>query len=228
MSEKISSFPSVRVVRQENYVSGSLNVVLPTQVGQQKPEQRIEGSVYIDDYVPSGKEHHTCIGEFIDAWSRLEIKVAFLLTKLAECETRTGFVLFTKLGINQAVNTIYSLATLKTQDAQIKKIDVLLKRLDRLKSKRNIIVHGRWTLEFVVWSRGSEARFAMNLLREENPEDFRERGLIADIRNQNERVKHTFNLKRIEAARRDCELLRSDITKFTNIELSMNLSSRPS
>ncbi len=68
----------------------------------------------------------------------------------------------------------------------------------------------------------------MNLLREENPEDFRERGLIADIRNQNERVKHTFNLKRIEAARRDCELLILDIIKFTNIELSMTLSSQPS
>ena len=207
-------FRRIRVVRDGQHFSSSVNVVLPTQKGQQLPKREVAGNVYVDDYIPSNSEHHKVLGQFLSSWSDLEQSTMFLFTQLSECDVRTGKILFDALGIRQASHAIYSLGTAKLSELLISRLETLLNRLDRFTTKRNTLVHGEWTLEFVIWSYRGEPKFAANLLREEQPSDFREREDVSNIRNQKARVKHTFNFNRINAARRDSENLELDIQIF--------------
>lgn len=158
------------------------------------------------------------LGQFVDAWGYLENIVSFLLKVLVAPDSTPGTVsvLFENMGMKQVMSVLQSLATAKLPDEEIDELINLIERLSAMNSKRNILVHGHWVIEIIIFvTRNEYVSFRGSLLREVNPHNLRIRKLISDVRNQKERVKHTFNLKRILSSTRDAHTLSKDIAKFT-------------
>jgi hypothetical protein len=173
-------------------------------------------------------DHHTALGAFVDGWGRLEFGVSSLFTILAGTDSSTGVTIFRSMGMRQVIDTIMSLATRKLDDGMIEELDKLLDRLGKMNSKRNTIVHGYWTVEIVVWVYKSKVQIRGTLLREVSPPDYRIRNKISDLKNQKERIKYTFNIKRIEAATRDANTLLADIALFrTKVAQFLQVASAP-
>ncbi len=211
---------TVRITRGEGALSTDVKMVLGSP-GVKTPEQdRLPGNVYLEDFLPTTKDHHTELGEFVDAWSRLETTIGFLFIQMAECDVNTGRAIFAGLGMRQVIETIGSLATIKLPNEEIKELSVILERISALNSKRNKIVHGHWVLEVILLSRGGLPLFKSNLLREVDPADFRILKRIHDLRNQKDRVRYTFNAKRIRAASLDAGKIEQDIGVFTRDRLN--------
>jgi hypothetical protein len=97
----------------------------------------------------------------------------------------------------------------------------LTERLNRMNGKRNILVHGQWVLEVNVFVRKNrtEAYLMTQFLREITPTDPEDAEALGNPRNQKERVRYTFTMKRIDAAARDTDILNRDFGKFAE---SMN------
>src|SRR5262249_1985 len=90
----------------------------------------------------------------------------------------------------------------------------LLDRIGKLNTKRNILVHGQWVLEANVLVRRGEAYLSTQFLREVVPTDPEDAEKMADPRNQKQRVRYTFTLKRIDAASRDTDTVNRDMCNF--------------
>src|ERR1700728_470730 len=93
----------------------------------------------------------------------------------------------------------------------------LSRRVDRINTKRNILVHGRWLLEANVLIKRGEAHLVTQFLREVTPTDPEEAKAMGNPRNQRERVRYTFTLKRIDGVTRDANTLNRDICDFMGI-----------
>jgi hypothetical protein len=91
----------------------------------------------------------------------------------------------------------------------------LADRMARFNSKRNILVHGHWILEAVVFVRKGQAVLACQFIRETTPSDPEIAQRILKPQYQKERVKHCFTLKRIEATTRDALALVKGFADFT-------------
>jgi len=176
----------------------------------------VPGAIYGDDFLPKNADHHTALGAFVDGWGRLEFSVSYLMTVLAGTDNPSGTIIFRSMGMRQVIDTIISLATRKLNDELVDRLENLLDRLGKINAKRNIIVHGHWTVEIVIWIYKSKVQHRGTLLREIEPSDYRTKSKISDLRNQKERTKHTFNIKRIDAAIRDADILIKDIGLFLN------------
>ena len=90
-----------------------------------------------------------------------------------------------------------------------------MERLGKLNSKRNTLVHGHWVLEANVILRRGDAVLVTQFLRELTPPDPKVAKAMANPRNQKERVRWSFNLKRIEAAARETDKLRTELWHFS-------------
>jgi hypothetical protein len=100
----------------------------------------------------------------------------------------------------------------------------LTERLGRLNTKRNILVHGEWVLEANILAKQGEAFLACQFLRQVTPLDPEEDNAMANPRNQRERVRYCFTIKRIDGTTRDTDALNIDIGKFT---FAMRFKSTP-
>ena len=202
-------FNGIRIVRGKGTLSRPINIIVPDMDQINAPlQERTPNTIYIQDYVPQTDEHHTALGKFLQAWSCVETSLARLLAGLLHCNSRKAFAVFHDLGIRKCLETITSLATAELPDQSLDELSRLLDRITGINAKRNVLVHGTWVLEIVIWEWKGQIQIKGNLLREIAPTDFRLRDDIADLRNQKERVRHAFNVRRIQAATRiACEVL---------------------
>ena len=91
----------------------------------------------------------------------------------------------------------------------------LAERVGRLNSKRNVLVHGHWVFEAIVYTRKGDAILKSHFLRETSPTDPELARQIAKPINQKERVRHCFTLKRIDGTIRDTLALVTAFASFT-------------
>lgn len=169
--KRASVFPvwCVRVTNSGN-IPHDIQIVLPGTTGTPDSERQ-PNALYIEDYLPDADsiEHHTVLGEFVDSWSRLELALSVALSYLIGCDLRTAHAVFNGLGMKRVMEVMLSLATMKLGDKEILETTNLLDRLSKINRKRNVVVHGQRTVEFVVWGRGCNIMHKTQLLRETKP-----------------------------------------------------------
>lgn len=206
-----------RVAQKSGGVPFPVTLSLPVPDKPVALKDRKANTVYAEDFLPQTPDHHMVLGQFVDSWGYLENIVSHLLKVLLAPESQSGTVsaVFRNIGMKQAMNILQSLATLKLGDDEIAELVNLLERLSKINSKRNKLVHGHWSLEVIIYvTRNEDVAFKGTLLREINPADHRMVSRISDLRNQRERIDHTFNLRRIIAATRDARTLAKDIVTY--------------
>jgi hypothetical protein len=211
------AFPGVPIIRV-GYMAPRLpypvNVQLPPIQGQgAQATPRITGP-QLDIVVPQDTTRHEKLGLFMEAWSSLESSLDFVLERLTGIDLSDAILILPKLGTKNALDLLEGLALRKLIHDDARGLINLLERVGKLNTKRNILVHGRWVLEANVLLRRGEAYLATQFLREVIPTDPEDAKKMADPRNQKERVKYTFTLKRIDAASRDADALNRDICNF--------------
>ena len=137
-----------------------------------------------------------------------------LFAGLVGCSSSKGDAIFSKIGMRQVTQIIKNLSTAVLSNQSILELENLITRLTSLNGKRNILVHGRWTMEIVVWGYKGSLHWKAVLWRGVEPDDFRDLSKVYDIRNQKERIRYLYNLKRIQGLVRDALILVRDIRSF--------------
>jgi hypothetical protein len=215
------SFPGVPIIRV-GYLAPRLPyavaVNLPPAGGPDtRTEIRTTGP-YLDIAVPQDSVRHERLGLFLEAWGSLESTLEYLLKELTSIELGDAGLILPKLGTRNAIEVLDGFGMRKLDAASADKLSSLLERVGKLNSKRNILVHGQWVLEANVLLRKGDAYLATQFLREVTPSDPEQAKAMGNPRNQKERVRYTFTIKRIEATTRDTDTLNRDICDFfTNI-----------
>lgn len=209
--------PSVRVVHGGN-LPVPVNLGLPGP-RPTLPHERVAGRIYLEDYLPQGDAHHSALGLFLEAWGQVETLEALLLSKLLDINFSKGSIVFQSIGARRSMSMIVALATSQLTDFAILKLVNLEERFSALNSKRNALVHGMWTLEFKVFGHKGEVRHRAEFARETIPNDYRVKNRLGDLRNQKERSRYIFSVKRIRTATLEAYALCSDAGKFIENDL---------
>jgi hypothetical protein len=168
----------------------------------------------LDIIVPKDEARHTKLGFFLSAWGDLESTLAFLLKALLDISFGEALFLQSKMGMKNTIDFIEAIGMRKLADVDADELCRLTERLGKMNTKRNILVHGRWILEANVIVRRGEAHVITQFLREIEPTDPKEAEAMSNPRNQKERVRYTFTMKRIDAASRDTDKLNFDFINF--------------
>jgi hypothetical protein len=137
-----------------------------------------------------------------------------LVSSLIPVDLSDAALIFPKLGTKNALGLLDGLAMRKLNDVSAETLMSLTTRVSRINTKRNILVHGHWVLEANVLVRRGEAYLATQFLREVIPSDPKDAQAMANPRNQKERVRYTFTLKRIDGVTRDTNALNQEICEF--------------
>jgi hypothetical protein len=208
------SHPGVPIIRIGNMNRGlpyPVNIHLPPASGLETRIQARCTGRDLDIVVPQVPERHEKLGRFMNAWSALESTLAHLLTSLTPLDGPDATLLAPKLGMKNMLELLEGLAHRKLEPDSVQALVKLLERVGKQNTKRNILVHGQWVLEANVLVRRGEAILAMQFLRETIPTDPEHEKAMANPRNQKERVRYSFTLKRIDAAIRDTDALNIEI-----------------
>ena len=209
---------AIRCANRASGLSYHVNVKLPPIKGSDPvPNSRTVGPV-LDIVPPDGNERHTALGKFLDAWSRLEGMMAFIVADLlVSGDMRDATLILSSLGTKQIMELLRTLAESKLAGDHRKALINFVERVGKLNTKRNTLVHGHWVLEALVLKKGSDAVLRTQFVRESAFMDPRTLELISDHRNQKERVRHVFTLKRIDGATRDIEKLAAELGDFLQL-----------
>jgi hypothetical protein len=159
----------------------------------------------LDIAIPQDKSRHEKLGQFIEAWGALESTLTFLFMRLASVELSDAALIFPKFGTKNALDLLESLGQRKLIKDSSSSLINLIDRARKLNGKRNILIHGHWVLEANVLTKRGEVCLAVQFLREVIPSDPDHEKLMGNPRNQKERVRYSFTLKRIDASARDSD-----------------------
>jgi hypothetical protein len=150
----------------------------------------------------------------MDSWSLLESTLEYLLSKLLGIQLIEAGLAFQKLGMRNAIELLNGLAKRKLLEADALALTALTERLGRLNSRRNVLVHGHWIYEANVVVRGGQAVLLCQFLRAVTPADPVADKAAANPRNQKDRTKYCFTLKRIDSTTRETDTLNGDLLSF--------------
>jgi len=189
-------------------------VLPPASKPDTRTQIRTVGPI-LDVTVPQDTTRHDKLGLFLNAWGALESTLTMLLAKILEIRIGEAHLIFPKLGTKNAVDLLDGLGRRKLAPADAEALTNLLERLGKMNTKRNILVHGRWVLEASVLNRKGQAVLVTQFLRETTPTDPDVEFAASNPKNQKERVRYTFTLKRMIAAARDTDTLNIDFGRFT-------------
>jgi hypothetical protein len=164
--------------------------------------------------IPQDPDRHTKLGIFMDILSLLESTLEYLLSKLLGIQLIEACLSFQKLGMRNAIELFNGLAKRKLLDADALSLITLTERLGRLNSRRNVLVHGHWIYEVNVVVRGGQAVLLCQFLRAVTPTEPVVGKAAANPRNQKERIKYYFTLKRIDSTTRETDTLNSNLLLF--------------
>jgi len=101
------------------------------------------------------------------------------------------------------MNLLDGLGMRKLAEADAAALTNLLERRHQTERQRNVMVHGHWVYEANVFVRRGHAILRCQFLRVITPTDPEAAEASHNPRNQKERVRYCFTLKRIDAATRD-------------------------
>jgi hypothetical protein len=207
---------AIRVGNMNRGLPYPVNVHLPSTVGPESRTSSRTSGPELDIVIPDCEERHTALGMFMDSWSQLEQHLHSILSVMLGIEFRPGEAIFSTMGMKQISDAIAGLAMRKFPDQSPERLINLTERLMKLNSKRNVLVHGHWVLEANIVVKRGEAMLVTQFLRCSTPLDPKLEQAMGDPRNQKERVRYSFSIKRIHAASRDTDTLKKDFGDVIN------------
>lgn len=169
-------------------------------------------------YMPRHHREHRdqTLGIYMDAWSRTETAMSMVLGVMLGPNPEIGRVIFASLsGAAQMREVLMALSRTTLSAADQKSLEGLCDRAKRAATKRNRIVHGRWTLQIdqnqetgivssAVWAR---------TYMPADPELFAQTQMPGQ-KNQSARENYAFTLPLIHRAIQDVEKLMDDFLEF--------------
>lgn len=206
------SMPRIRVGYMTSKLPYPVNLVLPSST-ENRTNPQTRGPT-LDVVIPQDPARHEKLGRFLDAWGALETSLDFVLHALLYIDLGDAALIIPKLGTKNTLDLLQGLGLRKLVPNDANALINLLERVGKLNTKRNILVHGHWVFEANVLARRGEAYLAAQFLREIIPTDPEDQDRMANPRNQKERVRYTFTLKRIDAVTRDTEIINAEILAF--------------
>jgi hypothetical protein len=220
----ISNFPyEVRVLQARGELPYSVKIILPRADGRPSIYPRDPQSFYIEDALPSSEEHHTILGAFVAQWGQLEVNLESLFRTLAGLNAEVCSCIVASMGTKQIIESTASLASLRLPESGRAEISALLERITKAASRRNFLIHGHWIAEVVIWPYKGDVKAKVQILRLNRPSDKTIETKLSDARNQKERTKYLYTVKRLMGAISDTAKLSLDIARFTD-RLPMYLS----
>lgn len=163
---------------------------------------------------PLDDDHHTALGKFLDAWSRLEISIDALISQLFGVDYNKTKIVTGALGTRATVDILVSLTAVQLSAELAKVAEGLAERLKGLNTKRNRLVHGVWTLEAIVDVVKGEPRIRSRIYRMFVPGDPRIVQKLGDLRNQKARTSFMFSPKQLAGTTHNVNKLREDFADF--------------
>lgn len=212
---------SIRVANFLRNAPYHVSVHLPSTDKDAPVFPRLNGP-HLDVVVPASDDRHLLLGKFMDAWSRLERQLTFFVSTLLECDLRTAGHTQSSMGMRQILDLLTGLSQLKLTPQHCAQMTTLLERVRKQNGKRNVLVHGMWVLEANVYVKRGTPVVNSQFVRELTPVDPEKAKAISDPRNQRERVKYLFNLRRLAGTIRETEAVAIDLGNFRQ---GMQLSS---
>ena len=95
---------------------------------------------------PPTEERDVALGQYMDAWSRLETILLELLRELLHTDDAATVAVGATLGARQLKDLLNALAALRMRPEGTQKMARLCNRFSGLNTKRNHIIHGRWAV----------------------------------------------------------------------------------
>ena len=213
----IPGFPyEVRVLPARGELPYSVHLVLPKADGTPSIEPRDPHSFYVEDALPPPEEHHTVLGAFVAQWGQLEVNVEGLFQTLSRLTPEICSCVVSSMGTKQIIDSINSLASLRLPEKERAEVNALLDRITKSSSRRNFLIHGHWAAEIVIWPYKGEVKVKVQILRSNKPADKQIEAKLCDAKNQKERTKYLYTMKRIMGAIDDTARLASDVARFTD------------
>jgi hypothetical protein len=213
----IPGFPyEIRVLQARGDLPYSVNLVLPRADGTPSVEPRDPHSFYIEDALPPPEEHHTVLGAFVAQWGQLEVNIESLFRRLTGLTPEICSCVVSSMGTKQIIDSIDSLASLRLGETERAAVNALLDRITKASSRRNFLIHGHWAAEIVIWPYKGEVKAKIQILRAIKPADKSIEAKLSNAKNQKERTKYLYTVKRIIGTINDTARLASDVARYTD------------
>jgi hypothetical protein len=90
------------------------------------------------------------LGQYMDAWSRLETFILLVLRELLGTDERAVRAVAAALSAKQLKDLLTTLGTMRLTDVGAKRLTTLCERFSKHNTKRNNIVHGGWALTTII------------------------------------------------------------------------------
>jgi len=210
----IPGIPGLRVGYMAPNLPYPVKVILPPTDGLDTRTSGRTNGPELDIVIPKDSMRHEKLGQFMEAWSALENTLEMFLAYLLKIDLGDAALVIPKLGTKNGLDLLEGLGMRKLDDASATTLINLLERVGKLNTKRNILVHGRWIFEANVVVKRGEVCLITQFLREVIPTDPEQAKALGNPRNQKDRVRYCFNIKRIEATTRDTDTLNRDLCAF--------------
>ena len=212
-SKTVPVFHAARIAR-DGTLPESIHFILPQLGALRTTTNRVPGKVYLEDYFPVGDEHHTILGKYLDSWSHAETAIAEMFHGVLRAERRQAYLLCRAMNQRMIHDALFELGTQRFTDEGISHLERVIALIRAANQKRNVIVHGAWVIEVAMFGRRGTTQFKVRLLREITPQDHRTGFELVNLRNQRDRLRYCYDLKRIQAASREAMGLSAAIKVF--------------
>jgi hypothetical protein len=210
------SIYSVRVVRMAKNLPANITLLF---TGMPEPEPAGPQHIVVRVEFPDMTPYHTCIGRFMDQWSKLEIQLQALFTRLLGADAEKGNALASTMSGKAMIEALTVLSEATLPAGAHKSFINLMERLSAINTKRNYIVHGYWSAEIIVFNqRNGDVTMKMKVLREYPAPSPRTQQALADPKNQRERTKYLFQTKRIDEIAGRVSDFGADLAAFMEVE----------
>lgn len=168
---------------------------------------------------PSGNDHHTTLGIFVDEWGWLETIIHQMLQKILDFKSSAMiYPLISSMGNKSLTESISSLVNILTNTPIKNRIEVALKKFSKLNSIRNALVHGVWAVEARPALIAGNVIIDVKLFRYQQPQNIALWSKIYKEKNQKERAKYLYDLKKIKDVTDEVRALSEELSTIMQSE----------
>lgn len=168
---------------------------------------------------PTGSEHHTILGIFVDEWGWLETIVHQMLQKILDFKASAMlYPLISSIGNKSLTESVSSLANILTHAPTRSRVQTALTKFSKLNSIRNALVHGVWAVEARPVFKSGEVKIDVKLYRFQQPQNISLWSKLHHEKNQRERAKYLYDLNKIKSFTAEVKALGAEFSAIMNSE----------
>lgn len=153
------------------------------------------------------------MGRFVDAWSKLERQLRNRIEESLGRGTVEARTISYGLSGRGLIDLHTDLIEPYVSGKNVVELKRLAERYNKSNTKRNRLIHGGWSMEYIVGVEGEKVSITAQIVREYPPTNSRERDELGKFGSPL-RGKYIFSLDQIDEARRDIESLMEQFRLF--------------